>query len=308
MVEYRRSMSLHYIAKRFPADNMDDKIYDKDVDTIRFADYEDEGTQYAYHKVLINTLWGEKRIPAQLECLRFLDLAPRFPNNAIQKFGILVNLGSGYANQADHEQAIIYHEQALKLIKGQTDKSTCLFYCNYATSLIHGGRYDNALHILESNKKLLATNQVSKEKIVYLKAAIYAYKGMPEMLHASIPKNFAGFSKHMEIDCRFWICINHYLNGDFETAYRECSNLHKTCHEQNEKAATLYTATESASSHFLQFFSAHLDYHYTKDKKKLIEKMQKLKALTGEFKEISIDAYLTYWTLFYRWLVREIDK
>ena len=305
LTDHRESMSIQFLSKRTPTSNMEDQIYDKDVDVINFAEYEDVRTQYAYYKVLANTCWGEKRLVALQQCLYFLNQMTYFPKYAQQKFGILSNLAGCYAEGGDYENANHYLSQIEQIIQEQSETDRAVYYCNYASCLIHAGLYDEALHKLHANDSLFARHHRFTERVMYLKAAIYAFKGMPEMLNETIPQNFSGYSIIAQIDCRFFACISYYMNGDMNTAKREVNNLYKTIYEQNDGGINLYEKSEETSKHFLQFFTARCDFQFTKDKKKLVEKMKKVKALTETLKNTSpVDNNILY----YKWLIKEIDK
>ena len=305
LTDYRESMSIQFLSKRTPTSNMEDQVYDKDVDAINFSEYEDVRTQYAYYKVVANTCWGEKRISALQQCLHFLDQMPHFPKYAQQKFGSLSNLAGCYAERGDYTDANHYLAQIEQIIKDQSETDKAIYYCNYCSCLIHAGHYDDALNKLQINEALLSRHQRFTERVMYLKAAIYAFKGMPHMLNETIPQNFSGYSIVAQIDCRFFACISYYMNGDLNTAKREVNNLYKTIYEQNEGGINLYEKSEEISKHFLHFFTARCDFQFTKDKKKLTEKMKKVKALTESLKNTSpVDNNILY----YKWLLREIDK
>ena len=303
--EYRVNMNMHYMRKRMPSNNHQDEIYVEDVDAINFEEYEDEYTKLAYQKVLSNTCWGEKRIQALLECFRLINLTPLIPNYNSQKYGILNNLAACYAEEFNYVKADKYFVEINKIIEEQSDTNKAILYCNYASNLIHIGQYDAALEVLNTHEKLLAKSQWFGQRVIYIKASAYAHKGMPEMLRACLPTNFSGFNKYVEIDCRFFICISYYLERDFETAWRESNNLYKTIYEQKEEGIDFYKESEVASKHFLHFFAMQREYHFTKDKNKLTDKLLKLKALTDGFKKTSPKVYGLN---FYQWLVHQLDK
>jgi hypothetical protein len=191
--------------------------------------YADDIAEYYKLKTLSLIVNDNERLNVLIQIKTLLKKI-RLPKSDLnkEKAALYTNIGLEYSFKLNHEEAIKYLNEAIKLKKHIPDTNYTLIIYNYISILLKTGKYSEALNIIEVNIKHFKKNKTLLFRLNILRIIALVYHGAYKQAQKEIPVDFKQGTFHDYIYLRCLLAIIFFETRKTDLSARELKNIMQT--------------------------------------------------------------------------------